>query len=245
MFGKKKTDTFVCDERLDHVAVIMDGNGRWAQKRGLPRTAGHKAGADAVEEILKVFREIGVHTVTLYAFSTENWKRPREEVDAIMSLLSLYLENHVKPKMEEDDGFCLRFLGDLSKLPADLSAKCREIESLKKDRPFLVQVALNYGGRDEILRAVNSLLAGGVKTVDGDTFSQYLDTGGVRDPDLLIRTGGDMRLSNFLLWQSAYTEFYFTDTLFPDFGRADVLDAVRDFYKRKRRFGGLNKEEKP
>ncbi len=244
MFGKKKSDFFVCDERLDHVAVIMDGNGRWAKARHLPRTEGHKAGAAAVEEILGTFRKIGVHTVTLFAFSTENWKRPREEVDAIMALLSSYLEEHVKPKMEEDDGFSVRFLGDLSKLPADLAAKCREVEELKKGRPFLVQVALNYGGRDEILRAARLAAADGVTPADADAFSRYLDTAGVRDPDLLIRTGGDMRISNFLLWQCAYTELYFTKTLFPDFGSDGVMDAVRDFYNRKRRFGGLDKEEK-
>ncbi len=244
MFGKKKKqETFLTDERLDSVAIIMDGNGRWAKRRLLPRTAGHVAGAKNVVDVLRVFREIGVHHVTLYAFSTENWRRPREEVDALIALISRYIDEVVLPLVEGDGEVSVTFLGDKTPLPPTLRDKCLRVESMAQDRPFRCNVALNYGGRDEIVHAANAAVADGKVPLTPEILSSYLYTAKSPDPDLLIRTGGDIRLSNFLLWQCAYTEFVFIKTLWPDFGREDILKAVREFYSRQRRFGGLGKED--
>ena len=229
--------------RIRSVGIIMDGNGRWAKRRGLPRLAGHAAGAERVEEVLTTLRELGIHHVTLYAFSTENWKRPKEEVDGIMDLVYNYLTDVVHDKIISDGHFAVRFAGDISVLPERLRKKCEEIESLGENREYICYVALNYGGRDEIVRAANRAIADGVSKVDEQTLSRYMYTAESPDPDLLIRTGGDMRISNFLLWQCAYSEFYFTKTLWPDFDRKEVIAAVESFLSRKRRFGGLNKEE--
>ena len=230
--------------RINSVGIIMDGNGRWAKRRGLPRLSGHAAGAARVEEVLTALRELSVHYVTLYAFSTENWKRPKEEVDGIMDLVYRYLDEVVHDKIVKDGHFAVRFAGDTSVLPEKLRNKCAEIEKLGGDREFICYVALNYGGRDEIVRAANRALADGATELDEETLSRYMYTAPSPDPDLLIRTGGDMRISNFLLWQCAYSEFYFTKTLWPDFGRAEVIEAIESFLSRKRRFGGLNKEDK-
>ena len=228
------------DERLDSVAIIMDGNGRWAQRRSLARSAGHVAGAKVVFDVLDTFFHLDVHYVTLYAFSTENWKRPREEVDALMNLLDGYMDV-VRAKLQGDArAVSLRFIGDISVLPKSLCDKCRRLEEESAGRPFVCQVALNYGGRDEIVHAVNAALADGVKTFDKDTVSRYLYTYPSPDPDLIIRTGGDFRISNFLLWQSAYSEYIILDTLWPDFGKEDILKCVEQFYTRNRRFGGLS-----
>ncbi|MCQ2413762.1 MAG: polyprenyl diphosphate synthase [Clostridia bacterium] len=243
MFQKKKDKLFVTDDRLDSVAVIMDGNGRWAKRRMLPRTAGHVAGAKNVVSVLETFRKIGVHHVTLYAFSTENWKRPQEEVDALMNLIYQYLDTVVIPRIRDDGQFSVVFLGDKSPLPEKLREKCIEVEEMAKGRPFICNVALNYGGRDEILHAANRAVADGHKEITADVLSSYMYTSGSPDPDLLIRTGGDLRISNFLLWQCAYSELYFTPTLWPDFDEGEIMKAVNDFYGRKRRFGGLDKEE--
>ena len=225
------------------VAVIMDGNGRWAKKRLLPRTAGHVAGAKNVRKVLSIMKEYGVRYVTLYAFSTENWSRPREEVDAIMSLLYKYLDEVAADIMKEDGDFSVRFLGDKNALPEKLKNKCIEVENLAKDRPLICNIALNYGGRDEIVRAANLAIKDGCTELNEQTFSRYLYTAGVPDPDLVIRTGGDLRVSNFLLWQIAYSEFYITDTFWPDFDREDIKAAFDSFASRKRRFGGLDKNE--
>ena len=243
MLFKKKTlpDT---EGRIRSVGIIMDGNGRWAKRRGLPRLAGHAAGAARVEEVLTTLRELGVHHVTLYAFSTENWKRPKEEVDGIMDLVYKYLEEVVHDKIISDGHFAVRFAGDISILPEKLRKKCEEIEALGENREYICYVALNYGGRDEIVRAVNRAREDGVQALDEQTISRYMYTAASPDPDLLIRTGGDMRISNFMLWQCAYSEFYFTKTLWPDFDRAAVIEAIESFLSRKRRFGGLNKEDK-
>ena len=243
MLFKKKTlpDT---EGRIRSVGIIMDGNGRWAKRRGLPRLAGHAAGAARVEEVLNVLRELGVHHVTLYAFSTENWKRPKEEVDGIMDLVYKYLDEVVYDRIMSDGHFAVRFAGDISVLPEKLRKKCEEIEALGKNRDYICYVALNYGGRDEIVRAANRAVSDGVSALDEETLSRYMYTAESPDPDLLIRTGGDMRISNFMLWQCAYSEFYFTKTLWPDFDRQAVIDAVESFLSRKRRFGGLNKEDK-
>lgn len=242
--GIFKKDVVMTDERLDSVAIIMDGNGRWAKRRGLPRTAGHIAGAKIVQGILEIFREIGVHTVTLYAFSTENWKRPKEEVDALMKLLYKYLDEVVIDKIKSDKDFSMKFLGDKSVLPEKLRDKCIEVEEMAKDRAFVCNVALNYGGRDEIVHAANAAFADGHTTLTEDILSQYMYTSHSPDPDLVIRTGGDFRISNFLLWQSAYSEYVILDTLWPDFGRKQIMDCVRKFYSRDRRFGGLTPEPK-
>ena len=239
-----KKDVVMTDERLDSVAIIMDGNGRWAKKRGLPRTAGHVAGAKIVQGILEIFREIGVHTVTLYAFSTENWKRPKDEVDALMKLLYKYLDEVVIDKIKSDKNFSMKFLGDKSVLSEKLRNKCIEIEEMAKDRAFVCNVAINYGGRDEIVHAANAAFADGHTTLTEEILSRYMYTSPSPDPDLIIRTGGDFRISNFLLWQSAYSEYVILDTLWPDFGRKQIMDCVRKFYSRDRRFGGLTPEPK-
>ena len=239
----KETELPTADGRLQSIGIIMDGNGRWAKKRLLPRTAGHVAGAKAIQPVLSFLRDIGVHHVTLYAFSTENWKRPKEEVDCIMDLIYKYLNEVVMDKVKRDETFCMRFLGDKSRLPEPLRKKCIEIEELSAGREFVCNLALNYGGRDEIVHAVNEAIKEGCSPITEEDISRHLYTSVSPDPDLIIRTGGDMRVSNFLIWQGAYSELYVTDTLWPDFNRECIIEAIRDFYKRKRRFGGLDPED--
>ena len=229
--------------KVDSVAIIMDGNGRWAKKRGLPRTEGHKAGAKATAGVIKLFREYDVHHLTLYAFSTENWKRPKEEVDALMGLIYYYVDSVVIPAIKKENDLCIRFIGDKSALSEKLRNKCIEAEELAKNRPYVCNVALNYGGRDDIVRAVNSAIADGYTEVNEEILSRYMYTYGSPDPDMIIRTGGDCRISNFLLWQSAYSEIIVIDTLWPDFGRADIDRCLEEFNRRTRRFGGLNPED--
>ena len=243
MFGKKKNQILMTDERLDSVAIITDGNGRWAKKRGLPRSYGHIEGAKRIQPALEKFREMGVHYVTLYAFSTENWKRPKEEVDTIMELIYKYLDTVVIDKIKKDKDFSIKFLGDKSVLSEKLRAKCIEVEEMAKDRAFVCSVALNYGGRDEIVHAANEAIRAGHTELTEEILSRYMYTGNVPDPDLIIRTGGDFRISNFLLWQSAYSEYVILDTLWPDFGEKEITESINAFYKRKRRFGGLNEED--
>ena len=229
---------------VSSVAIIMDGNGRWAESRLLPRSAGHSHGVKNIERVLGILRDLGVHYVTLYAFSTENWKRPRDEVDGLMSLAYEYLEERMIPRLADPDyPISIRFIGDKSRLEPALAEKCIEVERLSQDRPFLCNVAFNYGGRDEIVRAANAAIADGHTELTEEILSRYLYTAGTPDPELIIRTGGEMRLSNFLLWQSAYSELYVTDTLWPDFDREDIERAFRSFSSRKRRFGGLNPED--
>ncbi len=242
IFAKKKMT--VTDERLDSVAIIMDGNGRWAKRRGLPRSAGHVAGAKIIQGVLQYFREIGVHHVTLYAFSTENWKRPKEEVDGLMDLIYKYLDTVVIDKIKTDKDFSMKFLGDKSVLSEKLRNKCIEIENMAKDRAFVCNLALNYGGRDEIVHAANAVIADGHEVITEELLTKYMYTYPSSDPDLVIRTGGDFRVSNFLLWQSAYSEYVILDTLWPDFGRAEIDKCVKEFYSRNRRFGGLDPEDR-
>ena len=232
------------DSRLDSVAIIMDGNGRWATRRGLPRSAGHIAGAKIIQGILELFREMDVHYVTLYAFSTENWKRPKEEVDGLMELIYKYLDEVVIAKIKSDKDFSMKFLGDKAILPEKLRNKCIEIEEMAKDRSFVCNLALNYGGRDEIVHAANLAFADGHTEITEEILSKYMYTAGTPDPDLVIRTGGDFRVSNFLLWQSAYSEYVVLDTLWPDFSRDDIEKCVKEFYMRDRRYGGLSTEDK-
>ncbi len=220
-----------------HIAVIMDGNGRWAKKRGLPRTAGHKAGAETFRDIATYCKELGMDYLTVYAFSTENWKRPAEEVSAIMSLLEQYLLEAVDTM--ERDYIRLRFFGDLSALSPELQALAHRTDDISGHYDgFQANICLNYGGRAEILRAAQLCAAAGEDWTE-ENFSKYLWSTGIPDPELIIRPSGEMRLSNFLLWQCAYSEFYFCDTLWPDFTRADLDTAIIDYQKRDRRFGGV------
>jgi undecaprenyl diphosphate synthase len=225
-----------------HVAIIMDGNGRWAQQRGLPRVAGHRRGADAVRVAVEGCRELGIGYLTLYAFSSENWKRPPAEVDDLMGLLRLYLRRELAELHRND--VRVRFIGDRSRLAADIVALLVEAERLTEgNRGLTLVIALNYGARDEIVRAARQIAedvaAGRVRPeqIDEAGYARYLQTADIPDPDLLIRTSGEQRLSNFLLWQSAYTELVFTATLWPDFNKQCLRDAVHEFHRRDRRYG--------
>ncbi len=227
-----------------HVAIIMDGNGRWAKKRGLPRTAGHAAGAETFRTIATYCKEIGLQYLTVYAFSTENWKRPAEEVGAIMGLLKKYLLEAIG-KMERDR-VKMKFFGDLSALPEELQELCRRTEEISTHyEGCQVNICLNYGGRDEIVRAARAFaqdcIAGRADPnhLTESAFSRYLYSAGVPDPDLVIRPSGELRLSNFLPWQLAYAEFYFTDVLWPDFSKEELLRALAAYQSRSRRFGGV------
>ncbi len=225
------------EAKLSHVAFIMDGNGRWAKKRGLPREHGHREGVKAFEAMLSHCEKLGIDTVTVYAFSTENWKRPKREVDAIMKLMDHYLAECEKKIDEYNMRIC--FLGDKAPFEPKRRERMERLEQLTAQKARTLNIAFNYGGRDEIVRACNRLIAAGVTKADEQSFAAAMDTASTGDPDLIVRTGGDLRISNFLLWQAAYAELYFTDTLWPDFGPAEIDAAVDAFYKRKRRFGGV------
>ena len=220
-----------------HIAIIMDGNGRWAKQRGLPRTAGHAAGAEAFRRIANYCRTLGVEYLTVYAFSTENWKRPQKEVSEIMRLLDAY----IKEAREDNEKNRIRyiFLGDKERLGDELREKCESLEALTADNRLTLNIALNYGGRDEIVHAVNALISEGAERVTEGDISRHLYTAASPDPDLIIRPSGEYRLSNFLLWQAAYSELYFTKCLWPDFDEAQLQLAVTEFSKRKRRYGGI------
>ena len=227
-----------------HVAIILDGNGRWAKKRMLPRNAGHAAGSKNVEKICAAAWDMGIEYVTMYAFSTENWSRPKEEVDALMKLLHSYLKDCLKTSKKNN--MQVRVIGDISKLDKDLQERIIELERVSAENTGLhFQVALNYGSRDEIKRSIISI-ANEVKEgsllpedITEDIISSHLDTSGIPDPDLMIRTSGEQRLSNYLLWQLAYAEFYFTDVLWRDFSIKDLQKAVEFYQSRDRRFGGV------
>ena len=228
----------------DHVAIIMDGNGRWAKKRGLPRTAGHAAGAENFRTIATYCRSLGLKYLTVYAFSTENWKRPLTEVSAIMGLLRRYLAEAIRDMEKQKVKFF--FFGDLTPLPADLRTLCEETQRRSSDyHTCQVNICLNYGGRDEIVRGARAFAAecaaGRAKPEDLDErrFGDYLYSAGIPDPDLVIRPSGEERTSNFLPWQSAYSEFYFTDVLWPDFSKEELLKALAAYQGRSRRFGGI------
>ena len=225
------------EAKLSHIAFIMDGNGRWAKKRGMPREYGHRFGVKAFENMLEHCKKLHIDTVTVYAFSTENWKRPQKEVDAIMKLMDHYLAECEKKSEEYDMRIC--FLGDKAPFEPKRRARMEHLEKLTASRSRTLNIAFNYGGRDEIVRACNRLIAAGVTKVDEQSFAAAVDTASTGDPDLIVRTGGDLRISNFLLWQAAYAELYFTDVLWPDFDSEEIDKAVEAFYKRKRRFGGV------
>ena len=223
-----------------HIAIIMDGNGRWAQQRGLPRLAGHRAGTENIRRIVECCVDLDIHYLTLYAFSTENWSRPPDEVAGLMALLVEYVDREVDALHAQ--GVRLRHLGRLEELAPHLQRTvCRAVELTQHNTRFTLAVALNYGGRAEIVDAVRRLITDGVapEDVNEALISRYLTTGDLPDPDLVIRTAGEMRLSNFLLWQAAYSEYYATPVYWPDFGPKDLEEAVQSFARRQRRFGGL------
>ena len=230
-----------------HVAIILDGNGRWAKKRGMPRNYGHAQGAKNVEKICEEAWRMGIKYLTVYAFSTENWNRPQNEVDALMKLLRNYMKTCLKTAAQND--MKVRVIGDITRLDEDIQKRILELEEATKDNGGLnFQIAINYGSRDEMIRAMKKLsddcMKGSVKAEDitEELFSDYLDTKGIPDPDLLIRTSGELRLSNFLLWQLAYAEFYFTDVPWPDFTKEELEKAVVQYNSRDRRYGGVKEE---
>lgn len=232
----EKNIDFKVDENLRHIAFIMDGNGRWAKARGMERPEGHKVGVRVFENIANTCFDIGVEAVTFYAFSTENWKRPPAEIKVIMGLLALYLDKCRAELIKK--GVRVQMLGDKSPLDATLRLKIEKLEEETRHFSKTLNIAINYGGRDEIVHACNTLISRGEK-ITKESISGAMYTGNCIDPDLIIRTAGERRLSNFLLWQSSYSELYFTDTLWPDFSEDDLKLAIDDFYSRRRRFGGL------
>ena len=230
----------------NHIAIILDGNGRWAKKRGMPRSFGHVKGCENLEDICEVAKELGVKYLTVYAFSTENWKRSKEEVDGLMKLFRNYLKKCIK--ISQKNNMRVKVIGDITAFDSDIQESIEKLEDFSKDFTDLhFQIALNYGSRDEITRAVNRMLedqkAGKLETpVSEDTISGYLDTAGLPDPDLMIRTSGEQRLSNFLLWQLAYSEFYFTPVAWPDFNKEELIKAIEKYNQRDRRYGGVKEE---
>ena len=230
----------------NHIAIILDGNGRWAKKRGMPRNFGHVKGCENLEDICEVAKELGVKYLTVYAFSTENWKRSKEEVDGLMKLFRNYLKKCIK--ISQKNTMRVKVIGDITAFDSDIQESIKKLEDFSKDFTDLhFQIALNYGSRDEITRAVNRMLedqkAGKLETpVSEDTISGYLDTAGLPDPDLMIRTSGELRLSNYLLWQLAYSEFYFTDVPWPDFKKEELVKAIEKYNERDRRYGGVKEE---
>ena len=238
----KKAEEIDFNNLPRHIAIIMDGNGRWAKKRKMPRTAGHAVGAETFRKIATYCKDIGLDYLTVYAFSTENWRRPKEEVDAIMGLLEKYLLEAIE-KMERDR-VKMKFFGDVSVLSPRLRELIERTEEIsKRFEGCQVNICLNYGGRDEVVRAMrryaSEVAEGRANDIDEAGVSEYLFSAGVPDPDLLIRPGGEYRLSNFLMWQSPYSELYFTDTLWPDFTEKEINRAIAEFQHRERRYGGV------
>jgi undecaprenyl diphosphate synthase len=222
----------------NHVAIIMDGNGRWAKQRGLPRQAGHRAGAENLRRIVRACVEFDINILTIYAFSTENWGRPESEVRGLMRIFARVLDQELDELHKQ--GVCLHHLGDLSGINPTLQKKVQNAIDLTKDNDRLIlNVAFNYGGRAEIIHAVQQMLADGIKPdeLNEELFSSYLFTAGLPDPDLVIRTSGELRISNFLIWQAAYAEYYPTPAYWPDFGREELYEAIVAFNQRERRFG--------
>lgn len=231
----------------NHIAIILDGNGRWAKSKGMPRSYGHVKGCANLESICDDIKDIGVKYLTVYAFSTENWKRSREEVEGLMKLFRSYLKKCKKSAAKNK--MRVKVIGDISAFDEDIQESVRDLEEFSKDYDELFfQIALNYGSRDEIVRGVRRLaqdaVDGKIKPEDitEDTFGNYLDTAGIPDPDFMIRTSGEQRLSNYLLWQLAYTEFYFTDVAWPDFHKPELMKAIEKYNERDRRYGGVKEE---
>ncbi|VYS81135.1 isoprenyl transferase [Blautia glucerasea] len=231
----------------NHIAIILDGNGRWAKSKGMPRSYGHVKGCANLESICDDIKDIGVKYLTVYAFSTENWKRSREEVEGLMKLFRSYLKKCKKSAAKNK--MRVKVIGDISAFDEDIQESVRELEEFSKDYDELFfQIALNYGSRDEIVRGVRRLAQDAVEgkikpeEITEDTFGNYLDTAGIPDPDFMIRTSGEQRLSNYLLWQLAYTEFYFTDVAWPDFHKPELMKAIEKYNERDRRYGGVKEE---
>lgn len=224
-----------------HIAIIMDGNGRWAKAKGLPRVEGHRRGVEVVEEIVEACRNMGVRHLTLYAFSEENWRRPDEEVKALMQLLSYFIKSKCEKMIS--NGIRFRTIGDVLKLPEDVQV---EVESVKKETSNCADMdlilALSYGSHSELARAFNKMVKEGKKEIESADIEAHLDTAGIPHPELLIRTSGEYRLSNFMLWQLAYSELYFTTLLWPEFNRKELATAIEDYRLRERRFGGISEE---
>ncbi|MBQ1934091.1 MAG: di-trans,poly-cis-decaprenylcistransferase [Clostridia bacterium] len=244
-FFKKRTpekEPIVIDERLQHIAFIMDGNGRWAQRRGMQRPMGHIEGMKSFDRLMVHCRELGIPHVTVYAFSTENWKRPKPEVDTIMNLLSSYMDRGINELEENRTAY--HFIGDKSGLPDKLREKAEYLEKISAHLPLTLNIALNYGAHSEMVHAVNTLIASGKTEVTADDINGALYTAHSPYPDLLVRTAGEYRLSNFLLWQLAYSELYFTDILWPDLSNDQLDDIIRSFYNRNRTYGGLKGGDK-
>jgi undecaprenyl diphosphate synthase len=239
LFSKKASarGPVICDDRLSHIAFIMDGNGRWAKKRGLAREAGHAEGARNMRRILNACKERNIRIVTVYAFSTENWKRPKEEVDAIMALLDEYLDTAWRE--HEENKVHVRVIGDISVLTPQIQEKITTLDAATAEYEMVLNLAINYGGRQEILHAVNRALLEGKQEVTEADIVAGLYTAGIPDPDLIVRTSGETRTSNFLLWQSAYAEYAFTKTPWPAFSAKELDEILADFYSRHRRHGGL------
>ena len=231
-------------KELKHLAIILDGNGRWAKKRGLPRTAGHVQGAKNVEDIGRICYKKGIQYLTVYAFSTENWKRPKEEVQTLMKLLDSYIDNCMKTAKR--DNLRVRFIGERAGIDSKLLEKMDHLEEFSKAHTGLqLQIALNYGSRDEITRAMKRIASKvqegsiSLEDINEECIEKHLDTAGIPDPDLMIRTSGEIRLSNYLLWQLAYTEFYFTEVSWPDFDEKELDKAMEAYKSRDRRYGGV------
>ncbi len=236
---KRETAVTMCDERLSHIAFIMDGNGRWAKKRLLPREAGHVEGAKTMRRITEACFIRGIKTVTVYAFSSENWRRPENEVNAIMRLLSDYVDTAYEER--EANASFIHFVGDITVLADDLRARIARLEDATRQYEKTLNIAVNYGGRGEIVHAVNTLIGAGKTAITEEDITAALYTHPSPMPDLIVRTGGEVRTSNFLLWQSAYAEYAFADVFWPDFGEKQLDAVIADFYKRNRRYGGLSK----
>jgi len=224
----------------EHVAIIMDGNGRWAKRRGLPRMAGHRKGIERLREIVPAAKDYGIKILTLFTFSTENWNRPKREIRGLFKALERYLKNELEELMKNNT--YLHPIGRLGRLPSSLQKELSRVERITRDnKGIILNLALNYGGRSDIVNAVKKIIANRPKKIDEETFSKYLYTSGQSDPDLLIRTSGEMRISNFLLWQLAYSELWITPILWPDFKKEDLLQAILDYQKRERRFGRIER----
>jgi undecaprenyl diphosphate synthase len=224
---------------IKHIAFIMDGNGRWARKRGLPREYGHRKGAETFKKVVEYCGELGINATTFYVFSTENWKRPQKEVDALMRLLDEYLDECKDNLLKKDDGIRFIFIGDKTPFSDQLRAKMEALEEMTAGNSRIVNLAINYGGRDELVHSFNTLIAEGKQRVSEEDISRSVYTAESPQLDMIVRTGGDIRISNFLLWQAAYAELYFTDTLWPDFSKKDIDKAINAFNGRNRRFGGV------
>ncbi len=249
MANEIKEENLIKEKLPRHVAIIMDGNGRWAKKRGLSRIIGHEQGIRSVKEIVKTCREVGIRILTLYAFSLENWQRPADEVGALINFLGRSLKIELKNILKND--IRLSAIGNLKSLPENIFKILMDaINKTKKNEKMVLNLALSYGGRDEILQAIRRIVSDvsqkkiAPEEINEEIFSKYLFTAGLPDPDLLIRTSGELRLSNFLLWQMAYTEIYFTETLWPDFRKKNLIKALIDFQNRERRFGLTSEQVK-